>query len=168
MIGVRHTVEQDRGYESLTNKEDGTRTLRSESQIQITLKHWLEPKCKLYNIRLDREPRGGRGDLDFVFSIGHQLKCLVEVKLFDSAKLEHGLVIQLPTYLQADKANFGIYVPVILEPSFNQQKLDDLQSKVQNLNNSYDFEISIIDIRAWKPKSASRATSLDEPERYKI
>ena len=89
-------------------------TLRSEEEVQVALKHWLRPLCSATNIQLARESLTGRGFLDFKFSIGHDLRCLAEVKLFSSSRLQDGIGIQLPTYMLADKTRYGVYVPDIL------------------------------------------------------
>lgn len=165
-VKIRHKVEQKKGYISLTNSGVKGRLLRNEKEIQITLEEWFEPLCNYANIDMTREGETGRGLLDFKFSVGNDLKCLLEVKLFDSSKLQHGLNIQLPTYLQAEKALYGIYVPISMDPSTYGERLKSLKTRVAALNADYIFTIKIIDIRAWTPDSASVANELEDSRRY--
>jgi hypothetical protein len=165
---IRHRVEQDEGYRTLTESADGEseRRLRDEKELQVTLKHWLEDLCRPYGIDINRETQTGRGPVDFKFSIGKSMKCIVEVKLWDSPKLEHGLSIQLPTYLQSEKASFGIYVVVAASQESYQRRIQELENEVQNLNETGDFRIELVVIQAWRKPSASKAQSYDDPERY--
>jgi hypothetical protein len=168
LIETRHKVEQNKGYISLTNSQDSTRVLRSESEIQVTLEDWFHPKCEYMDLNLTREGETGRGLLDFKFSYGNDLQCFLEVKLFESSQLEHGVEIQLPTYLQAQNIQYGVYVPIAINPTTYETKVDTLGHLVEELNSKNNFEISMIDIKAWKPEPASKAEKLDDPNRYEI
>jgi hypothetical protein len=166
---IRHLVEQDEGHRLLvTHQPDGAIGLRSEEEIQIALKHWLRPMCRALNIDMDREPLNGRGLLDFKFSIGHDFRCLVEVKLFTSSKLQDGLGIQLPIYLLADKSTYGIYVPIFLQSAGYEQQVRDLRALAQERAHTHGVQIEVIDIRAWRPTSASKAEMPDAPDRYQL
>jgi hypothetical protein len=168
-IDIRHLVEQDDGYRLLvTQGADGRPTLRSEEEIQIALKHWLRPMCRAANIDVDRESQSGRGLLDFKFSLGHDLRCLVEVKLYSSAKLQDGLGIQLPIYLLADRVMYGIYVPVFLEVNDYELQMRELHALATKRALTHGVVIDVIDMRAWKPRSASKADLADDPARYHV
>ena len=164
---VRYLVEQDDGHKLLVaTAADGTPTLRSEEDVQIALKHWLRPMCRALNIHMDREALTGRGFLDFKFSIGHDFRCLVEVKLFHSARLEDGIGIQLPTYMIADRAKYGIYVPIFLDSSGYSEAVAKLHQLAGERSQSHGIEICVTDIRAWKPIPASKAEEIEERNRY--
>lgn len=166
---IRHLVEQDEGYRLLvTAHAEGGVTLRSEEEIQIALMHWLRPMCRALNIDMNRESLTGRGLLDFKFSIGHDFRCLVEVKLFQSAKLADGLGTQLPIYLMADKSRFGIYVPIFLESADYADRIAALRALAIERGRSHGVTLEVIDIRAWRPKSASKADAPEAPERYQF
>ena len=168
-IDIRHLIEQDDGFRLLvTQGAEGHPVLRSEEEIQIALKHWLRPMCRAANIDMDREPQTGRGFLDFKFSIGHDFRCLVEVKLFSSAKLQDGLGIQLPIYLLADRCLYGIYVPIILESNDYAVQMRELHALATNRAHTHGVVIDVIEMRAWKPRSASKADLADDPGRYSI
>lgn len=164
---IRHLVEQDEGYRLLvTHGAEGKPTLRSEEEIQIALKHWLRPMCRALNIDMDRESMTGRGLLDFKFSIGHDFRCLAEVKLYHSAKLQDGLTLQLPIYLMADKATYGIYVPIFLEADDYGEQVRTLQALASTRARSHGVVLDVVDIRAARPRSASKADTIDEAARY--
>ena len=166
---IRHLVEQDDGHKLLLDTTpDGLVRLRREEEVQIALKHWLRPMCNALNIDMDREPLTGRGFLDFKFSVGHDFRCLVEVKLFSNPKLQEGLSVQLPLYLLADKARFGIYVPIFLESSAYATQLEKLRTLAEATAASHMIQIEVIDIRAWKPKSASKASQVEGANRYHL
>jgi hypothetical protein len=167
MQSVRRLVEQDDGHKLLVNALGGGKLLlRSEEEVQIALKHWLRPLCERANIDMNREPLTGRGYLDFKFSIGRQYRCLMEVKLFNSSRLEEGVGIQLPLYLLADQATFGIYVPVFLEDTHYAESVAQLHRLAEERSRTHGLRIVVMDLRAWKPKSASKAEEVEALERY--
>ena len=165
---IRHFVEQDDGHKLLVNRVGASLVLRSEEEIQIALKHWLRPMCWAQDIDLNREPLTGRGYLDFKLSIGHRLRCLVEVKLYNSSKLHDGVAIQLPLYLLADRARYGIYVPVFLEPAGCDQAVQALRDLASQRAAVHGVVLDVIDIRAWKPQSASKAEAVESRDRYGV
>jgi hypothetical protein len=166
---IRHVVEQDDGYKLLiTTAVDGSLALRSEEDVQIALKHWLRPMCRALNIDMDRELRTGRGFLDFKFSIGHDLRCMAEVKLFNNTRLHNGLGNQMPIYMMADKLHNGIYVPIFLEASEHTTVVAELKRLALERAQELDICLDVIDIRAWKPKTASKTEIVEERERYQL
>jgi hypothetical protein len=120
------------------------------------------------NVQLARESLTGRGFLDFKFSIGHDLRCLAEVKLFNSSRLQNGVGIQLPTYMLADKAKYGVYVPIFLESPDYAVALQELKDLAAARARSHAAEIAVVDIRAWKPPPASRAGGVEDSDRYHV
>ena len=168
LIDIRHKVEQGDGYISLTNANGDNRALRSEAELQVTLEEWLSQECKKMHIDTTREGQIGRGLLDFKFTYGTDIKCFLEVKKFDHPKLQHGLEIQLPTYLRANHVRYGLFVPIAIDPKTYEEKLAKLQTGMTKLNEQMDIEMAIIDIRAWKPDSASIAKDLDDASRYQL
>ncbi|MEM7125923.1 MAG: AAA family ATPase [Chloroflexota bacterium] len=166
-LEIRHAVEQDDGHKLLvSNLGKGQLMLRSEEECQIALKHWLRPMCQAMDIDINREPLSGRGFLDFKFSIGYDTKCIVEVKLFNSAKLLDGVGIQLPLYLLADRAKYGIYVPIFLESTNHEKLVKEMKDVAQERTRSHGTDIAIIEILADKPKSASKADLVESLDRY--
>ena len=163
---IRHVIEQDDGHRLLVNRARGGTGLRSEQEIQIALKHWLRPMCRALDIDLNREPLSGRGYLDFKLSVGRKFRCLVEVKLFNSAKLDDGVGVQLPLYLMADRAKYGIYIPIFLSSVDRDAAVPELRDLAFRRSLSHQVAIEVFDICVAKPPSASKADSVEHRSRY--
>jgi hypothetical protein len=57
---------------------------------------------KLYDVDVSREGNAGPGAVDFRFTVGHQSRLLVEVKLSTHERLRDGYYSQLPAYGRAE------------------------------------------------------------------
>lgn len=64
--------------------------------------------CEANDIDINRESDPGCGELDFKFSSGARKKVIIEIKLSSNSQLKHGLITQLPIYIEAEKAQNGI------------------------------------------------------------
>jgi hypothetical protein len=78
------------------------------------------------------------------------------------------LGVQLPTYLLSDRCMYGIYVPVFLESTNYEMQMRELHAMATTRARTHGVVIDVIDIRAWKPRSASKADLPDDPMRYSI
>jgi hypothetical protein len=58
--------------------------------------------AKLYDVDLSREGNAGPGAVDFRFTVGHDARLLVEVKLSTHKRLKDGYYEQLPAYARAE------------------------------------------------------------------
>jgi hypothetical protein len=56
----------------------------------------------LFNVSITREPNAGSGAVDFHFSIGHDARVLLELKLSSHERLADAYTMQLPTYAEAE------------------------------------------------------------------
>jgi hypothetical protein len=92
----------------------------------------------------------------------------VEVKLFHSNRIQEGVDIQLPIYLLAEKAHYGIYVPIIGQAGGFELALENLQRLAARRAETHRMHIAVIDIRAWKPIPASKASRIEAIDRYAI
>lgn len=63
----------------------------------------------------------GIGELDFKFSFGYDQKVAVKMNLSNSNKLYHGYSQQLPAYMQAEDAKYGIFIIVELNKEQESQ-----------------------------------------------
>lgn len=150
----------------LRETKNGIQTLKSEPELQGIIEILLTEKCEALGIDVTREGDTGRGLVDFKFSWGGDSKVFLEVKRFDHPKLQHGLEIQLPVYMVAQKVQYGIFVPIAIDPSTYEAKCGRLKEVIEQINNQEKLQIALIDIRAWKPDSASTALSVDDSGRY--
>ena len=108
------------------------------------------------DIDVNRESNPGVGALDFKFSRGSQGKTVVEIKRSSHQDLLHGYVTQLPTYMKAERAEFGIFL-IIRE----DEKYDDAIKKIYDRKKQIEAEGSenlpeIVVVDASPKKSASK------------
>lgn len=108
------------------------------------------------DIDVTRENNPGVGELDFKFSRGAKGKTVVEIKRSSNQDLLHGYVTQLPLYMRAESAEFGMFV-IIKEDFKDDERIQKVIDSADNLriNNQYAPEIIIID--ACPKKTASNA-----------
>lgn len=100
---------------------------RRERIAQKVFQGISESYCESNNIDISPEVNSGRGALDFKFSIGYEIKVIVEVKLSTNKKLVHGYEKQLEEYQKAEKYSYPIYL--VLDNGGNKIKLAELQKR---------------------------------------
>ena len=137
------------------NRKDRT---PDETDWQYYLLTVADTYIKASNVDIDvnRESNPGVGALDFKFSRGSQGKTVVEIKRSSHQDLLHGYVTQLPTYMKAEQAEYGIFL-IIRE----DDKYDNAIQKVFDRKNELEKEgcmnlPDIIVVDAIPKKSASK------------
>lgn len=68
--------------------------------------------CKANNTDINPETNAGRGAVDFKFSIGYELRVVVEIKLTTNNQLLHGYTTQIVEYKKAEKTTNAIYLVI--------------------------------------------------------
>ena len=108
------------------------------------------------DLDVNRESNPGVGALDFKFSRGAQGKTVVEIKRSSHKDLLHGYVKQLPSYMKAENANFGIYMIIREDEKYDTaiQKVLDIKKQIELEGESNFPEIIVVD--ATPKKSASK------------
>jgi hypothetical protein len=100
----------DKTYEG---KKTVSQHPKSEPDIQPTIHGLLYDICLAKNVQVYREHIVGGGQLDFLFSghlnTGSTVEVCAEFKHAHSQDILHGLLEQLPAYLQAKGCDFGLY-----------------------------------------------------------
>lgn len=133
---------------------DSANNPKHEPAAQLLFYGIADSYCKANDIDLSREINNGRGPVDFKLSKGARDKILVEVKLTSNPQLEHGILKQLPIYMQQEDTQRAIYLII---DNGHKKKRD----KLVNLYNSFDDtqkeKIKIILIDATIKPSASKA-----------
>lgn len=81
---------------------DDTGTPRKEIVSQRLIYAIAEIFAKIYDVDLSREGNAGPGAVDFRFTVGHDTRLLVEVKLSTHERLKNGYYEQLPAYAAAE------------------------------------------------------------------
>jgi hypothetical protein len=81
---------------------DDTGTPRKEVVSQRLIYAIAEIFARIYDVDHSREGNAGPGAVDFRFTVGHDARLLVEVKLSTHERLKNGYYEQLPTYAAAE------------------------------------------------------------------
>lgn len=132
-------IEDNRMYKLLQN-DDGT--WKNETSAQLLFYAITRNLCKSHNVDLCRESDSGIGRLDMKVSSGYA-KVAIEMKLSTNADLEHGYEKQLPAYMRAEEADYGIYLVVDI-PGGHNDKIESVKKKAEvKANNS--IEVIIVD-----------------------
>lgn len=112
-------------------------------------------KASNVDIDVNRESNPGVGALDFKFSQGVQGKTIVEIKRSGHKDLLHGFVTQLPTYMKAERAEYGIFLIIREDDKFDKAIKDLFDRKKQMEGDGHILpEIFVVD--ASLKKSASK------------
>ncbi|MCC7599348.1 hypothetical protein IGS61_17805 [Janthinobacterium sp. FW305-129] len=116
---------------------------KGETEVQSNLHALLYDQFFSQSIEVVPEARNASGRLDFallanVRGLGIQ-KIAIEFKHAHSDDLEHGLLHQLPSYMQSIKAKYGIYCVLFFKCGWF-----DLPKKYEN---RFTLEVNLADIR---------------------
>lgn len=103
---------------------DDKKNPRRERIAQKVFHGISESYCEANNIDISPEVNSGRGALDFKFSVGYQIKVIVEVKLTTNNQLHHGYNEQLKEYQKAEKNSYPIYL--VIDNGGSETKLMEL------------------------------------------
>lgn len=89
------------------------RTPKNEPDAGSGLRMLFEAICAYKNIQICQEDPSRSGNVDFVFTgistEWHHLNVVIEIKNAHSDRVEHGLTVQLPTYIKERGASAGVY-----------------------------------------------------------
>jgi len=133
---------------------DSANNPKHESAAQLLFFGVADSYCKANDIDLSREINNGRGPVDFKLSNGAKDKILVEVKLTSNAQLEHGILTQLPIYMQQENTQRAIYLII---DNGHKKRRDKLLNLYNSFNDTQKEKIKIILIDATIKPSASKA-----------
>lgn len=145
-------VENERGWNLLWNDDE---TPRDEKTAQDLFAAIVSHYCRANNVDLSREVNIGRGPVDFKMSSGFSCRALFELKLASNTRFRHGLSQQLPTYLNAEKADFGIFIAFVFT-SKEQEDIASLPSDANQVSKTTGLKIEAFIVNAMKPLSASK------------
>ena len=129
-----------------------------ETDWQLYLYSIADTYLKAADIDIDvtRENNPGVGELDFKFSHGLKGKTVVEIKRSGNQNLLHGYVTQLPIYMKAESAEYGIFV-IIQEDEKDLEHIQSVFDYADSLSQGGNYSPEIIVINACPKKSASVA-----------
>lgn len=148
----KRQIEEHRGWELLWVD---SKTPRNEKAVQISFWNLVNLICEKEGL-LVREPDTGAGPVDFEFVNGFHEKILIEFKLASNQRLEHGIKVQLPTYMKAQNIDSAFVVII----GFTEKDLIAYENVVDiisdYLKNNPKFYIESFYIDASRRKSASK------------
>ncbi|WP_440100409.1 hypothetical protein [Streptosporangium sp. H16] len=129
-------IEKQDGYKLL--HRNGVENLR-ENDVQILFQAvWHGTPFDV-----NREPRNGRGAVDFSVSMGSKDKSLVEFKLASSKRLESGLRNQLKIYEDVNRTSSSFYV-IVYSDAKDEQRIGRLMNSLTDEERS---TIVLVDAR---------------------
>jgi hypothetical protein len=99
VVHLQNSIEHNRLSELLYDDEG---VPRPEIVSQRLIYAIAEIFAKVYDVDLSREGNAGPGAVDFRFTVGHDARLLVEVKLSTHKRLKDGYYEQLPAYARAE------------------------------------------------------------------
>lgn len=136
---------------------DDTGTPRKEIVSQRLIYAIAEIFAKFYNVDLSREGNAGPGAVDFRFTVGHDARLLVEVKLSTHERLKNGYYEQLPAYATAEsiKRLILLVIRVSTDDSHLTGLIDSIKKKT--------LPIQLVVIDAVPKPSASKRPYRDTP-----
>ena len=113
-------------------------------------------KASKVDIDVNRENNSGVGALDFKFSRGSHGKTVVEIKRSSHKDLLHGYVTQLPTYMSAEQADYGIFLIIREDEKYNNAIKKVFERKNQMETEGCNNLPAIIVVDASPKKTASK------------
>ena len=111
-------------------------------------------KASKVDVDVNRETNNGVGELDFKFSRGTKGKTVVEIKRSANQDLLHGYITQLPRYMEAESAEFGIFV-IIRDDEIHDASIGLVYEKQKELREKGKCIPDIILVNACPKATAS-------------
>jgi hypothetical protein len=130
---------------------DDTGAPRKETVSQRLIYAIAELFAKLYDVDLSREGNAGPGAVDFRFTVGHDARLLVEVKLSTHERLKNGYYEQLPAYATAESIKRLILL--VIRVSTDDSHLTDLIESIEK--KALPIQLVVIDAVP-KPSASKR------------
>jgi hypothetical protein len=154
----KHMVEHKKGH-AILNTSDGT---VNEKGVQVLFNIIANLYLENTNVLVNSEVDTGRGSVDFYFSVGKEHRALIELKLGNHNRYTDGVNYQLPTYLKAEDAEFGVFVLICYsKKQYDESKM--LFETASDLSKEYDKDIRFQRVNASGIlKSASKIKSESE------
>jgi hypothetical protein len=131
---------------------DDAGTPRKEIVSQRLIYAIAEIFAKRYDVDLSREGNAGPGAVDFRFTVGHDARLLVEVKLSTHERLKNGYYEQLPAYAIAETVKRLILL--VVRVSTNDSHLTSLIESIKK--KSLPIQLVVIDAVP-KPSASKRS-----------
>lgn len=112
-ITIKKSIELGGLHRSFWAEQGGAEKPIPEARAQAIIYNHLRFLAEIKGIRLFRETNASDGSLDFHFSYNRNcdvMSVCVELKNAHHAKLEHGIQVQLPLYIEDVGSREGIFL----------------------------------------------------------
>jgi hypothetical protein len=150
IANVKHSIEENRLSDVLFS-DDGKP--RKEVISQRVIYAIARIFGRLYNVDVSREGNAGPGAIDFRFTVGHENRSLVEVKLSTHSRLVDGYYEQLPAYGKAEKIQRLVLLVIKVDAD------GDTLAKLKEAINKSPRAIDLYVLDAVRKPSASKRRS---------
>lgn len=154
----KHMVEHKKGHAILNTSEGPV----NEKGVQVLFNIIANVYLENTNVLVSSEVDTGRGSVDFYLSVGKEHRALIELKLGNHKRYTDGINYQLPTYLKAEDADFGVFVLIC----YSKEQYDEsnkLFEAASDLSRKYKMDIRFQRVNASEIlKSASKIKSKSE------
>ncbi|MEM7106461.1 MAG: hypothetical protein AAF502_25270 [Bacteroidota bacterium] len=148
----QNLIENNGWFEFLYNQKGELNDERFPQKLFFGI---AENYCQVNNLDLSREANAGSGALDFKLSQGYSSKVTVEMKYDKNSSLISGVTKQLPTYNQAEKSYYSIYLVIrTRKTDLAIRRLKDAIAKMDT-NGKRKPDLFVIDGR-WKNSASKR------------
>jgi len=148
---IKNMIEHEGIYKILYNDNEKP---KNEKQVQKVIYAISKGFCVCSNVNIAPEVDTGSGLIDFQFSKGFRLKCLVEVKFVNSSNFEHGIKEQLPQYMEAQQINKS-FILAICHTEDDLNKIPKAHELARDTSKKIEKEIILIPIDATPNKKTA-------------
>lgn len=112
------------------------------------------------DVSITREDNPGVGEIDFHLTRGSQANTVIEIKLSSNVNLLHGYRSQLAAYMNAERADSGIFIVIL-----DKENLKDVKKKLteiqKDMNEKSEYIPEIIYVNGLRQPSASVSSYKD-------
>jgi hypothetical protein len=150
IIHLRRSIEENRLSEVLYDEAGKP---RKEIIAQRIIYAIATIFGKLYDVDVSREGNAGPGAVDFRFTVGHQARILIEVKLSTHERLKNGYYEQLPAYGRAEGVKH--LALLVIRVTEDDAHLRSLEQSIKS--RSLPIQVIVIDATP-KPSASKRKT----------
>ena len=130
-LQFKHLVEDNRLSEMFyKNKRNPDET--DWQMLLYTVADTYKEAANL-DVSITREDNPGVGEIDFHITHGSKANTVIEIKRSNNANLIHGYRTQLAAYMQAEKADSGIFMIIMEDDSYERIKsqIEKVQADMQ-------------------------------------
>jgi hypothetical protein len=139
------------------------KTSRHETGVQDVFYAVAASHTLFNNLDVSAEVVVGNGKVDYKFSLGRNIRIVVEMKLARNGKLIDGLRNQLQIYIAGEDAIHAFYLVINNGGAGADKNVADLQADIADNGVPADTTVIICDARQKMPPSKIRSQKKEQP-----